>query len=55
MEKSLNEGRFSGKGQDKLYVVILHFPSEKTFVWYDFDNSCQLINKYHTISWVIFH
>ena len=28
MEKSLNEGRFSGKGQDKLDVVILHFPNE---------------------------
>ena len=55
MEKSLNEGRFSGKEQDKLDVVILHFPSEKPFVWYDFYNICRLINKYHTISWVIFH
>ena len=50
MEKSLNEGRFSGKGQDKLDVVILHFLSEKPFVWYDFYNICRLINKYHTIS-----
>ena len=25
MEKSLNEGRPSEKGQDKVYVVILHF------------------------------
>ena len=29
MEKSLNEGRLSEKGQDKVYVVILHFPSKK--------------------------
>ena len=29
MEKSLNEGRPSEKGRDKVYVVILHFPSEK--------------------------
>ena len=29
MEKSLNEGFPRKKGQDKVYVVILHFPSIK--------------------------
>lgn len=29
MEKSLNEGCPSKKGQDKVYVVILQFPSIK--------------------------
>ena len=28
MEKSLNEGCPSKKGQDKVYVIILHFPSK---------------------------
>ena len=41
MEKSLNKDRLSQKGRirDKVYVVTLHFPSEK--LWKELDNALQ--------------